>query len=350
MQPYLNIQRRRIGSGYPAYIIAELSANHGHSFDRAVELVHAAHRAGADAIKLQTYTPDSITIDCDNEYFQIREGTCWDGKSLYRLYEEAYTPWPWQPRLKAIANQLGLDLFSSPFDATAVEFLEQMNVPAYKIASFELVDVPLLKAVGATRRPVIVSTGMASQQEIRQAVDTLRAAGTDQLALLKCTSAYPASADSMNLRTLPDMAQRFQVPVGLSDHSMTVEAPVVALALGACILEKHLTLDRSEGGPDSSFSLEPAEFAAMVRAVRIAEQTLGTVHYGPNHQDARNRIFRRSLFVVRDVAVGEPFTAENVRSIRPGHGLEPVHYPTILTRHAAAPISRGTPLQWKHVA
>ncbi len=347
---FITIHRRRIGPGFPVYIIAELSANHRQSYERAVELVHAAHQAGADAVKLQTYTPDTITIDCDNEYFRIQQGTCWDGKSLYNLYEEAFTPWNWQPKLKTVANDLGMDLFSSPFDATAVEFLEQMNVPAYKIASFEIVDVPLLKKVAATRRPVIVSTGMANQQEIRLALDTLRAGGCDQIALLKCTSAYPASADSMNLRTMADMAQRFQTPVGLSDHSMTSEAAVVSVALGGCIVEKHLTLDRSEGGPDSGFSLQPEEFAEMVRAVRTAEQTLGSVHYGVNHMDRANRNFRRSLFVVRDIAAGEPFTSDNVRSIRPGHGLEPVHFPTVLGRRAAAGLSRGTPLQWKHVS
>lgn len=350
MFPSITIQRRRVGAGHPVYVIAELSANHGQSLDRAIELVHAAAAAGADAVKLQTYTPDSITIDCDNEYFRIREGTAWDGRRLYDLYEEAHTPWQWQPRLKNVANQLGLDLFSSPFDARAVEFLEQMNVPAYKIASFELVDIPLLRQVAATRRPVIVSTGMATQQEIRLAVETLRMGGTDQLALLKCTSAYPAAPDAMNLRTISDMAHRYQLPVGISDHSMTIEAPVVAVALGACIVEKHLTLSREAGGPDAGFSLEPHEFAAMVQAVRTAEQTLGTVHYGPNHQDSRNRTFRRSLFVVQDVSEGELFTADNVRSIRPGHGLEPVHFPTVLGRRATGNIARGTPLQWKHVS
>jgi len=350
MHSFINIHRRRIGTGYPVYVIAELSANHGQSYERAVELIHQARLAGADAIKIQTYTPDTITIDCDNEYFQINGGTCWDGQVLYRLYEEAATPWAWQPGLKAVANDRGMDLFSSPFDNSAVDFLEEMNVPAYKIASFEIVDIPLLKRVAATRRPVIVSTGMATQHEIRQAVDTLRNGGSDQIALLKCTSAYPAAPDTMNLRTLQDMASRFNIPVGLSDHSLTNEAAVVAVTLGACIIEKHLTLSRAAGGPDSGFSLEPKEFAGMVQSIRIAEQTMGQIHYGPNRQDRLNRNLRRSLFVVQDIDEGEEFTEVNVRSIRPGHGLEPVHFPTVLGRKSTSKLVRGTPLQWKHVS
>ena len=346
----ISIQRRKVGAGHPVYVIAELSANHGKSFETAVELVRVAHECGADAVKLQTYRPESLTIDCDNEYFSISQGTVWDGQSLFHLYEEAYTPWEWQPELKRIAEELGMDLFSSPFDAEAVDFLESINVPAYKIASFELVDIPLLQKVASTRRPVILSTGMASKQEIQRGLDTLRNYGADQVALLKCTSAYPASPESMMLKTITDMQHAFDVPVGLSDHSMGIEAPVVAVALGACIVEKHLTLDRSAGGPDSSFSLEPQEFKEMVRSVRLAEQITGVVHYGTTDADRNNRAFRRSLFVIRDIEAGEAFTPENVRSIRPGHGLEPLHFPTILGRTATEGLKRGTPLLWKYVS
>ncbi|MBX3416889.1 MAG: pseudaminic acid synthase [Pirellulaceae bacterium] len=349
MSATISINNREIGRGCPVYIIAELSANHNQSFERAVELVRVAKECGADAVKIQTYHPDGITIDCDNEHFKIKQGTVWDGKTLYRLYEEAYTPWEWQPKLKLEAERLGLDLFSSPFHFEAVDFLEDMQVPAYKIASFELVDIPLLEKVAATGKPVIASTGMATEEEIRLAVDTLRDLGTTQIALLKCTSAYPASPQSMNLRTLAELKNRFDVPVGLSDHSMGLEAPVVAVALGASIIEKHLTLARSDGGPDSSFSLEPQEFAAMVSSVRLAEQVLGESKFGPSEADEKNRAFRRSLFAVRDIAAGEIFTAENVRSIRPGFGLEPRHYAKILGRVATEAIQRGTPLEWRHV-
>lgn len=350
MSQSMMIQRRRVGAGEPVYVIAELSANHGQSFERAEDLVYAAKEAGADAVKLQTYRPDSITIDCENDFFAIDQGTVWDGKNLYRLYEEAYTPWEWQPRLKLLAESLGMQLFSSPFDFEAVDFLEQMNVPAYKIASFELVDIPLLEKVAATGRPVILSTGMATKEEIQLAVRTLQHHGAEQIALLKCTSAYPASPESMNLRTMADLGHSFRVPFGLSDHTLGIEAPVAAVALGASIIEKHLTLRRSDGGPDSAFSLEPEEFAAMVAAVRTAEKMVGGVHYGPTDADRRNRAFRRSLFAVADIRAGEPFTASNIRSIRPGYGLEPLHYPAILGKTAKESIARGTPLMWRHVS
>ncbi len=339
----ITINGRAIGAGHPVYIIAEMSANHGQDYDRAVRILEAAKAAGADAIKLQTYTPDTLTIDCDAEPFRIK-GTIWEGRTLYELYGEACTPWDWQPRLLQAARGLGLDLFSSPFDESAVDFLEQMDVPAYKIASFELGHLPLLRKVAATGRPVILSTGMATLEEIGEAVDTLRAAGAGEMALLKCTSAYPARHADMHLRTIPDMARRFGLPVGLSDHSEGIAAAVAAVALGACIVEKHLTLSRADGGPDSAFSLEPGEFAAMTQAVRQAEEALGEVRYALTEQEKQSRVFRRSLFAVADIAAGEQLTGRNVAVIRPGHGLHPRHLPQVLGSTAACAIKRGTPL------
>jgi N-acetylneuraminate synthase len=345
----ITINGRTIGPGHPTYIIAEMSGNHGHSFDRAVAIVKAAKEAGADAIKLQTYTPDTLTIACDNDYFQVK-GTLWDGRTLYDLYGEAYTPWDWQPKLKEIANDLGLDLFSTPFDGSAVEFLEAMDVPAHKVASFENVDLPLLRRIAQTGKPVIMSTGMATLGEIEEAVQTLRGAGTSELALLKCTSAYPSPPESINLHTIPHMAQAFQTPVGLSDHTMGTAVPAAAVALGACIVEKHFCLSRSEPGPDTAFSLEPQEFKQMVESVRVVEAALGTVHYGIEEREQVSRVFRRSLFVVQDMAAGERFTSENVRSIRPGHGLHTRYLDTVIGQAAAHDIPRGTPLAWLHVS
>lgn len=350
MPTTLEISDRTIGAGYPVYVIAELSANHNQDFDQAVQLIHAAHEAGADAIKLQTYTPDTITIDCDNEYFRVGGGTLWDGRTLYDLYGEAYTPWEWQPRLKEIANELGLDLFSSPFDASAVDFLEQMGVPAYKIASFELVDLPLIRRVAQTGKPMILSTGMATLAEIDEALRTARAAGATQIALLKCNSAYPAPPEEMNLRTIPHLAEAFGAPVGLSDHTLGIAVPVAAVALGACIVEKHFTLSRAVHGPDSAFSLEPAEFKAMVEAIRVTEKALGKVSYQVTAREAASRVFRRSLFVVQEMKAGDIFTPENVRSIRPGHGLHTRHLEQVLGRRAAKDMARGTPVEWHLVA
>jgi N-acetylneuraminate synthase len=342
---FIEIRGRRIGCGYPAYIIAEMSANHGQSFDEAVRIVRAAKAAGADAIKLQTYTPDTLTIDCDNELFRIY-GTLWHGKKLYDLYGEAFTPWEWQPRLKQLADDIGIDLFSTPFDASAVEFLERMNVPAHKIASFENVDIELLRSVAKTGKPVIASTGLATLGEIDELVRTVRAVGGRQLALLKCTSAYPAPAEEMNLRTISHLAEAFAVPAGLSDHTLGLIAPVTAVALGACIIEKHFTLARTAGGPDSAFSLEPAEFKAMVDAVRDAEKMLGRVDYGVSAAEEKSRAFRRSLFVVKNIRAGEVFTHENIRSIRPGCGLHTRHLPDIVGRVATRDLERGMPLSW----
>jgi len=338
------IGHRRIGTGQPIYIIAELSANHNQDFGQAVQLIHAAKDAGADAIKLQTYTPDTITIDCDNEYFRVGGGTLWDGRTLYDLYGEAYTPWEWQPKLKAVANDLGMDLFSSPFDFTAVDFLEEMGVPAYKIASFELVDLPLIRRVAQTGKPIIMSTGMATLAEIDEAVRTAREAGVTQIALLKCNSAYPAPPEEMNLLTILHLAKAFGAPVGLSDHTLGIAVPVAAVALGACIIEKHFTLSRSVPGPDSTFSLEPQEFKAMVEAVRVAEKALGKVSYEVTERETASRVFRRSLFVVRDVEAGEVFTEENVRSIRPGYGLHTRYLEEVLGKRSSTEIPRGTPL------
>jgi pseudaminic acid synthase len=352
--PALRINGRVIGAGYPVYVIAEVSANHHQDFEQAVRIIHAAHQAGANAVKLQTYTPDTITVACDRKEFRLESGTIWDGRTLYELYGEAYTPWEWQPKLKQVANDLGLDLFSTPFDATAVDFLEAMNVPAYKVASFELVDVPLIQKVARTGKPLIMSAGMATVEEIEEAVQTARQAGATEIALLKCTSAYPATAEEMNLRTIPELALRFDVPAGLSDHTisdhgMGIAVPVAAVALGACIIEKHFTLSRSELGPDSAFSLEPHEFKAMVDAVRVTEKALGKVYFGCSTKEASSKVFRRSLFVVQDVKRGDLFTAENVRSIRPGHGLHTRHLAEVIGRQAARDIERGTPLSWELV-
>jgi pseudaminic acid synthase len=346
MTVHIEIGGRRIGAGEPVYCIAEVSANHNQDFDKAVRIVQAAKDAGADAVKLQTYTPDTITIQSNRDCFLVGGGTLWDGRSLYDLYKEAYTPWEWQPKLKKVADDLGMQCFSSAFDASAVDFLENMNVPAHKVASFELVDLPLIQKMAATGKPLIMSTGMATVEEIEEAVTTARRAGATQIALLKCTSAYPAPAEEMNLRTIPELARRFDVPVGLSDHTMGIAVPVAAVSLGACIIEKHLTLSRAVRGPDSAFSLEPEEFKAMVEGVRTAEKALGSVHFGVSERESRSGVFRRSLFVVRDLKKGEPFTSENVRSIRPGDGLHTRHLAEVLGKTAALDIVRGTPLSW----
>ena len=347
--PGITIGARMIGDGQPVYIVAELSANHKQDFDQAVRMIHAAKDAGVDAIKLQTYTADTITIQSDRECFRIGGGTLWDGRTLYDLYREAYTPWEWQPKLKALANELGMDLFSSAFDASAVEFLEQMNVPVHKLASPELVDIPLVRTMARSGKPLILSTGMATVEEIDEAVNAARSAGATQILLLRCTSAYPADPEEMNLRSIPDLAKRFGLPVGLSDHTPGIAVSVAAVALGAVLIEKHLTMSRGAGGPDSAFSLEPDEFKALVEAVRSAEKSLGQVHYGVSPREARTRPYRRSLFVVSAVKRGEPFTEKNVRSIRPANGLHPRHLPEILGRRASHDIESGTPMAWELV-
>ncbi len=350
MDNSVKIGSHTIGSGQRTYLIAEMSGNHNQSFEQALRLVHEAKNAGADAVKLQTYTPDTITIQSDRPEFRVGGGTLWDGKTLYDLYGEAYTPWEWQPKLKAEADRIGIDLFSTPFDSTAVELLEKMNVPAYKIASFEIVDFPLIELVARTGKPIIMSTGMCTEAEVDEALQVARRAGAREIILLKCTSEYPAPPEHMNLRTIPWMQERFQVPVGLSDHTLGFAAPIAAVALGACVIEKHLTPSRQEPGPDSAFSLEPAEFKAMVDAVRIAEKALGKAVMETNAGELKSRVFRRSLYVVKDMNAGEQFTTENVRSIRPGYGLHTRHLPEILGRFASRDISRGEPVQWDLVA
>lgn len=340
------INQRPIGNNQPVFIVGEISANHSQRFDHAVEMIHALKEAGVDAVKLQTYTPDTLTIDCDRPEFRIGTGTLWEGTGLYQLYREAYTPWEWQPKLKAEADKLGLILFSTPFDQTAVDFLEDLAVPAYKIASFELVDLPLIRKVARTGKPVIISTGMATLVEIDEAVQAVRAEGNEQVILLKCNSAYPAPLEEMNLRTIPDMIHRYGVPVGLSDHTLGIAAAVAAVALGASVIEKHFTLRRSDGGPDAAFSLEPHEFKAMVQAIRETEKALGTVSYEPTPREHASRAYRRSLFAVQDIEAGQFFTEQNIRSIRPGHGLAPKYYHQILGKRATKRIERGTPLTW----
>jgi len=348
-EPTIQIGQRKVGTGQPVYVIAELSANHNHDFERAKRIVHAAHEAGVDAVKLQTYTADTITIRSNRECFRVKGGTLWDGRTLYDLYHEAHTPWEWQPKLKTLCAELGLDLFSSAFDPTAVDFLETMGVPVHKIASPELVDVPLIQKAARTGKPLILSTGMATLEEIEESVRAARSSGAKELALLRCTSSYPAPADEMNLRSIPDMARRFRVPVGLSDHTPGLAVSVAAVALGASIIEKHLTLSRADGGPDAAFSLEPEEFKALVVAIRSAEKSLGQVQYGPTVHESSTRVFRRSLFVVREMKRGEIFTPENVRSIRPANGLHPRHLAEVIGRHATADIEQGTPLTWELV-
>jgi pseudaminic acid synthase len=342
---HILINKRKIGPGYPVYIIAEMSANHCQDFDMAARIIQAAKKSGADAIKLQTYTPDTITLDVKNEYFNVK-GTIWEGKHLYELYQSAYTPWEWQPKLKQLAEKESIDLFSSPFDHTAVEFLERMDVPAYKVASFEIIDIPLLKKIASTGKPVIVSTGMARLAEIDEAVQTIRAQGNSQIALLKCNSAYPSPVEEMNLRTILNMVETFRVPVGLSDHTLGTDVAIAAVSIGACIVEKHFTLSRKFGGPDSEFSADPGEFKKMVASIRRVEKALGKVLYEPSKKERESRRYRRSLFAVKDIQEGEFLTEENIRSIRPADGLHPRYFDQIIGRIARNDIAKGTPITW----
>ena len=346
MSETITINGREIGKGHPTYIIAEMSANHNQDFSKAVEIINQAKAAGADAIKLQTYTPDTITLDCQNEYFQIGGDSLWAHQNLYELYERSYTPWDWQPKLKEIADNLKIDLFSSVFDSTSVDFLEEMSVPAYKVSSFEIIDIPLLQKIAVTQKPVIISTGMATLAEIEEAVTTISQLGNCQLALLKCTSAYPAPPDEMHLRTIPHLAEAFGVPTGLSDHTLGITTPVAAVALGACIIEKHFTLSRKKPGLDNAFSLEPLEFKEMVDAIRTIEKALGKISYEITEKQKAGLVFRRSLFVVKDIKHGEVFTDKNVRSIRPGYGLHTRYFDKIIGKHANKNIKCGVPMTW----
>ena len=321
-----------------------MSANHLQKFDNAVKLIRAAKEAGADAVKLQTYTPDTITIDCDNEYFQIKKGTLWDGQSLYELYKKAYTPWEWQPKLKKIAESEGLICFSSVFDKSSVDFLEKINVPAYKIASFEITDIPLIEYAALKGKPIIMSTGIATLSNIEEAVNACKRMGNEQIALLKCVGAYPTPLEDVNLRTIPNLSDTFKTVVGLSDHTLGISIPIASVALGACIIEKHLTLDRKLGGPDAAFSLEPEEFKVMVKSVREVEKALGEVFYNLTEKMKKSRELSRSLFIVKDIKAGEIFTEENIRSIRPGYGLPPKYLKDVLGKQTKINIKKGTPL------
>ncbi len=345
----IEIKDRIIGEGHPAYIIAEMSANHAGSIENAKQIIRKAKECGADCIKIQTYTPDTLTIDCDNEYFKINDGT-WEGENLYSLYGKAYTPWEWQAELKAEADSLGLDFFSTPFDKTAVEFLESIGIEFYKIASFELVDIPLIEYVASKGKPIIMSTGMGSFEEIEDAVNTVSGQGNKALALLKCSSAYPAVPDDMNLKTMQHMSESFNVPVGLSDHSMGSIGAVTAVAMGACIIEKHFCLSREIDNPDASFSMEPGEFKKMVEDIRIAEKAKGIVSYDVSAKEKESMVFRRSIFAVRDIKKGEIFTEENIQCIRPGHGIKPKYYKEVLSKQAVRDIKRGVPIQFNLVS
>jgi len=342
----IKIDNSIIRQGCNTYIIAEMSANHHQNLEEAVKLIEKAKEVGADAVKIQTYTPDTLTLNCDNDNFYIHNDSLWSGRTLHDLYKEAYTPWDWQPKLKEIADKIEINLFSSPFDETAVDFLEKMNVPAYKIASFEIVDLALIERVARTGKPIIMSTGMATLAEIDEAVDTIRETGNNQIVLLKCTSAYPASYEEMNLNTIPHLSKAFGVPVGLSDHTLGIEVSLAAVALGACVVEKHFTLSRTIPGPDSDFSLEPHEFKRLVDGIRIVEKAIGEVSYGITEKEKTSRQFRRSLYVVDNIKRGQIFNNKNIRSIRPGNGLHTRHLDSFLGRKAKKDIVRGTPLGW----
>ena len=341
----VKIKDRMIGEGYPAYIIAEMSANHAGSIERAKEIIRVAKESGADCIKIQTYTPDTLTIDCHNEYFDVKNGT-WEGENLYSLYGKAYTPWEWQAELKAEADRVGIDFLSTPFDRTAVDFLEDLGIEFYKIASFEMIDLPLIEYVASKGKPIIMSTGMASLEEIREAVETVYKTGNENLILLKCSSAYPAVPEDMHLQTIQDLQKRFHMPIGLSDHSMGSTSATLAVALGAKVIEKHFCLGREIENPDASFSMTPEEFAAMVRDIRTAEAAIGVPTYGVCKQEESSMVFRRSVFVVKDMQAGEEFTEENTRIIRPGYGVKPKFMKDILGNRCTADIKRGTPVSF----
>ena len=344
MKDYIEINDRRIGSSYSPYVIAELSANHNGDINRAYRIMEAAKAAGADAIKLQTYTQDTITIDCDGEAFQIHGGL-WDGKSLYELYKEAHMPWDWHAPLFEKAKELGITIFSSPFDATAVDLLESLNAPAYKIASFEIVDLPLIKLVAETGKPIILSTGMANKAEISEAIEVARGNGCGELVVLHCVSGYPTPAGEYNLKTIRDLAKSFNVVAGLSDHTIDNATAITAIAMGACVIEKHVTLDRNGGGADDSFSIEPPELVRLCRDSKTAWEALGEVSYEMAKAERGNAKFRRSLYVVEDIAAGDVFTQDNVRSIRPGYGMAPKDLPAVIGKQAVSRLKKGTAMQ-----
>lgn len=350
MNKQIRIGKHIVGGEEPAFIIAEMSANHNMDFDRAVAILQAAKDAGADAVKVQTYTADTITLDCGDPCFQITQGTLWDGTTLHRLYERAYTPWEWQPRLQRIAEEMGLEFFSSPFDPTAVDFLEEMDVPAYKIASFEINDIPLIRKIARLGKPIILATGVAYLTDIELALQTCREEGNENVIVLKCTSAYPAPYEDVNLRTIPSMAETFDCIAGLSDHTMGSAVPGAAVALGAKVVEKHLTLRRADGGADSAFSMEPEEFREMVDNIRKIELALGRVTYDLPPMAVREREHSRSLFVAKDMKAGEVFTPENLRSVRPANGLHTKYYEGLLGKRISRDAKLGTPMSWDLVA
>lgn len=341
----MQIRGRVVGDGAPAYIIAEMSGNHAGSLERAKEIIHAAKESGADCIKIQTYTPDTLTIDCHNKYFQVKNGT-WEGENLYGLYGKAYTPWDWQPLLKEEADKVGIDFLSTPFDRTSVDFLEELGLEFYKIASFEMIDLPLLSYVASKGKPIIMSTGMGSLEEIKEAVETIYQTGNRQLAIMKCASVYPADPADMHLKTICDMKKRFGIPVGLSDHSLGSLSATTAVALGASIIEKHFCISREIENPDASFSMPPEEFKEMVADIRKVEAAMGVPAYGVSKQEESSMVFRRSIFVVKDIKAGETFTEENTRIIRPGYGLKPKYMPDVLGMRAAVDLERGTPVSF----
>ena len=341
----IKVGNRSIGAGCPVYLIAEMSANHAGSLERAKEIVRAAKESGADCIKIQTYTPDTLTIDCSNRYFQVGNGT-WEGENLYKLYGKGYMPWEWQADLKAEAEKVGIDFLSTPFDRTSVDFLEELGLQFYKIASFEMVDLPLVEYVASKGKPIIMSTGMGTLEEIREAVEAVRKTGNGQLALLRCSSAYPADPAQMHLSTIQDMKKRFGFPVGLSDHSLGFVSAVTAVALGAKIVEKHFCISRDIENPDASFSMTPQEYKAMVRDIRTVEEVMGEPTYGVSPQEESSMVFRRSIFAVRDIAAGERLTPDNVRIIRPGYGLKPKYYGDIIGMRTDRALERGTPLSF----
>ncbi|MCM1144826.1 MAG: pseudaminic acid synthase [Blautia sp.] len=346
MKKELKIGKRYIGENMPVFCVAEMSGNHLHDYERAKEIVYAAKEAGADAVKLQTYTADSLSIDCDNEYFQIHGGL-WDGMTEYRLYEEASTPWEWQPKLKELAESLGMECFSSPFDALSVDFMKSCDMPAYKVASYEINDIPLIRKIAAQQKPVIFATGIAYPEDIERALRVCREEGNEEVMLLKCVSAYPTPYEDVNLAMIPTLAAAYDCLAGLSDHSMGSAVPVGAVALGARMVEKHLTLRRADGGPDGAFSMEPEEFKEMVDNIRIIEKARGTSVYGLTDKQKEERNGSRSLFVVKDIKAGEKLTEENIRSIRPGYGLHTMYYEEVLGKRARLDIARGTPLSWE---
>lgn len=344
----ITIKDRKIGGNNPPYIIAELSANHNGKIENALKIIESAKQSGADAVKLQTYRPDTITLNCDSEEFQIHGGL-WDGKTLYQLYEEAHMPWEWHAPLFKHARKLDITIFSSPFDNTAVDLLEDLNAPAYKIASFEAVDIPLIKYVAATGKPMIISTGMADAQEIQEAIDAAREGGCKELAILHCVSGYPAPAADYNLRTIPDMIQRFGLVTGLSDHTIDNTTAITSIAMGAAIIEKHVTLSRNDGGPDDSFSLEPAELTALCRDSLTAWQALGRVDYGRKSSEQGNVKFRRSLYFVKDIKAGEIITEDCIRSIRPGFGIQPKYYQHLIGKQILNNVSSNTPTSFLNI-